>query len=188
MKKIFGIIILFVFFNCGYCFSQEKAYTSSKEKIYKDANFIYEFQIRNKESNIKPKKEVSYFWYKSKTIHSSFFDYSGKLLHGDYVKLEKNTSQLLEKGTFKKGIKIGVWKTWYTTGVLKTNESWKDGFKHGTYEEYNKKGLLVQRGNYKKGLKKGRWKYPIQKKEVRYKNDIIITAKKRSFWRKIIPK
>ena len=70
MKKIFGIIILFVFFNCGYCFSQEKAYTSSKEKIYKDANFIYEFQIRNKESNIKPKKD---FDVNKKWPKSSFF-------------------------------------------------------------------------------------------------------------------
>ncbi|MBN2789145.1 MAG: hypothetical protein JXR69_03045 [Candidatus Delongbacteria bacterium] len=74
--------------------------------------------------------DVTYYWFANGEVHQNTGGYSGQLLQSIYQKTTFGGS-LIEKGTFKNGVKDGVWKIWDLDGNLVKIENWKKGFKDG---------------------------------------------------------
>jgi antitoxin component YwqK of YwqJK toxin-antitoxin module len=127
---------------------------SNRSITLTNKEFTYRFFIYNKPVERKIRDNVTYYWYKAGKIHKNEKGYSGSLLDGRFEKYDLN-GNLLEKGTFKKGVKDGLWKTWDMDGNLTEESSWKKGFRQNI-TRYSKTGEILSELNYKKGKLHGR--------------------------------
>lgn len=165
MKKRVLIQLLFVLvmgLSVGY--SQKKIIQTDKEK--KECSVTAQ--------DVVPDINTVYYWYKSNQIFETKGDYSGDLLHGEFVRYSWS-NELLEKGMYDLGVKIGDWKQWYPDGKLKQIEQWRKGKLDGAFYEFDAEGKLVQKGKYCKGLKKGQW--VIGRDTLQYKKGVIKVKK-----------
>ena len=144
MRTLFYITILF--FLCSF--------TTSTLKKVSDENYRYEFYTTAKQ--VKAKTHKTYFWFKGGKIHMAKAGVAGTLLQGDFKKYY-HSNQLAEQGTFKLGVKHGVWKTWYESGVLKSLEHYTQGVKTGKALYYTTTASIQEKGNYHKDFKNGKW-------------------------------
>lgn len=101
--------------------------------------------------------KVSYFG----TISTTYtVDEAGKE-QGEYEKYYGN-GQLLEKGTYKDGLKEGPCELYHENGQLREKCTYKDGKKEGLYKEYDKNGQLREKSNYRDG-------HPVSKPVLSFK-------------------
>lgn len=145
-------------------------------KRISDANFRYEFYTTDKKIKIKDHKV--YFWFKGGAIHSAEAGIAGTLLDDKFVKMY-HSNQLAEQGQFKEGLKVGLWKTWHTNGIIEATENWKKGLRYGDYLRYDDKGILAETGKYKKGVKTGVWINYEKKDTLVYKKGILVIKKQK---------
>jgi antitoxin component YwqK of YwqJK toxin-antitoxin module len=143
-------------------------------KRISDQNYRYEFYTTSK--TIKPKPDKTYFWFKGGQIHNAQYGMTGELLDGKFLKVFLN-NQLAEQGEFKKGLKKGIWKTWYSNGIIETTENWSNGLKSGLFEKFDDKGNLITRGRYTNGMKYGKWIDFLKKDTLVYNRDVIVLRK-----------
>jgi antitoxin component YwqK of YwqJK toxin-antitoxin module len=92
-------------------------------------------------------------------------------------KYYSQTSRLVFEESYKKGLKDGLFKSYYEKGSVYETISWKDGKMHGNpIKIYYFDGKVKVDGNYKDGLKDGSWKmYDPEGKlvgEMKYINGI----------------
>lgn len=143
-----------------------------QKKKVTDKDFKYEFYVTKKRPVIKDKKV--YYWFKGGTIHASEGGDSGELLDGVFEKFYLN-NQLAEKGRFRKGLKIGVWKTWHSNGNVKTQCYWNNGRKNGSFYQYDESGVLIEKGRFTKDKRQGKWVNFQKKDTLQYwKNEVFI--------------
>jgi hypothetical protein len=145
-------------------------------KRISDANFRYEFYTIEK--IIKPNPNKIYYWFKGGAIHNAQAGVGGSLLNDSFVKMHLS-NQLAEQGQFNKGLKIGLWKTWYINGKLQTIENWDKGFRTGNYIRYDENGILLEKGNYRWNKKQGKWVDFVKKDTVVYKKGIVVVKKQK---------
>lgn len=124
---------------------------SNREKIHvKNDHFFVETFIEISQKKIKVNSNLIYYWYKSRSINSTKGGYSGHLLDGNFDKFSLN-KKLIEQGTFKRGLKHGIWKSWYQNGELKSRCNYKKGLKHGQEILYNQEGIVTGEHKYNRG-------------------------------------
>jgi MORN repeat variant len=145
-------------------------------KRISDANFRYEFYTLEKE--IKPNANKTYYWFKGGAIHHAQSGVGGSLLNDSFVKMYLS-NQLAEQGQFKKGLKEGLWKTWFANGKLQTVEKWNKGLKTGNYLRYDENGILLEKGNYKNDKKQNKWIDYVKKDTLVYKKGIVVVKKQK---------
>jgi hypothetical protein len=145
----------------------------SKKRIT-DKEFKYEFYTTDK--TVRPKSKITYYWFKGGAIHTSVKGIAGELLHDEFNKFYLN-NQLAESGNFKKGRKVGIWKTWYINGVLATQSEWAGGQKNGNYYSYDQDGKLIEEGMYRADKKQYKWINHITKDTIKYRNDKVVVKK-----------
>ncbi len=143
-------------------------------KRISDKDFRYEFYTTSKV--IKPKSDKIYYWFKGGMIHNTQSGMAGELLNDKFVKMY-HSNQLAEQGFFKKGLKVGSWKTWHQNGIIETIQKWNNGFKSGDFYHYNEVGALIEKGKYKNNKKNGTWIDFTKKDTITYKNGIIFVKK-----------
>lgn len=125
---------------------------NERQKIHvKTKNHSVETYMVQNPKKIKIKKELTYYWYKTRKIHATKGGYSGFLLDGCFDRFDLSNI-LIEQGRFKLGLKHGVWKFWFKTGELKMTTSYKKGLKHGVEISYDKNGLVISQIKYEKGI------------------------------------
>lgn len=139
-----------------------------------DKDFRYEFYTTDKK--ITPNKNKTYYWFKGGLIHEAQGGITGDLLDNKFIKMY-HTNQLAEQGRFKKGVKVGVWKTWYQNGLLATVQNWNDGLRSGSYLHYDQNGILIETGRFMSNLKNGKWINVENKDTILYKKGKIIKQK-----------
>jgi antitoxin component YwqK of YwqJK toxin-antitoxin module len=144
------------------------------KKRITDKQFKYEFYTTHKKVN--PKSDVIYYWFKGGAIHTSEEGIAGELLDDQFDKFYLN-NQLAEKGTFKKGKKVGVWRTWHPNGVLATEEEWAGGQKNGNYISYSDDGVLLIKGLFRSDKKEGKWINYFSNDTIVYRNDLVVKPK-----------
>jgi antitoxin component YwqK of YwqJK toxin-antitoxin module len=115
-------------------------------KRISDANFRYEFYVTEK--TVTPQKKKIYYWFKGGAIHNSESGMAGNLLDGEFLKMY-HSNQLAEQGKFENGLKVGLWKTWHSNGVIETTQYWKDGYRSGDFYHYDSTGEMLEKGNLK---------------------------------------
>ncbi len=62
-----------------------------------------------------------------------------------------------QQGSFKNGVRIGSWATFWSNGQLWERGTFKNGKKDGSWSIYYDNGQLWQRGSFKSGKKDGSW-------------------------------
>lgn len=109
-------------------------------------------------------------------IHNTQSGMAGELLNDKFVKMY-HSNQLAEQGLFKKGLKVGSWKTWHKNGLIETTQKWSNGIKSGNFHHYNENGELIEKGKYKNDKKNGPWIDFIKKDTIVYKNGSVFIKK-----------
>lgn len=140
----------------GICFSL-LLFSFGEPKLKKritDKDFRYEFYVTDKAPEVREGRV--YFWFKGGAIHQTEYGISGELLDDVFEKFYLN-NQLAEQGEFKRGLRVGVWKSWYSNGTMKSYEYWDNGLKQGMSFLYDEQGRLLLKGRYKSDKKHGRW-------------------------------
>ncbi len=183
---VVGFALVFLLFS----FQEPKV-----KKRITDTSFKYEFYVTDKETEIK--SDRIYYWFKGGAIHNSEYGISGELLDDTFDKFYLN-NQLAEQGSFNRGLKHGLWKTWYANGVIETTQYWDNGRKKGTFYRYANDGQLMEKGRYKANKKHGQWINYSVNDTVTYKNNEKVVSKepkkegddveKLSFFKKIFTK
>ena len=110
------------------------------------------FTVRLYKGSKAPKMQPfsRYHWYKNNELHTTMGDYTGQLLHGEFMGMTKE-NELLIKGYFDKGLKEGTWKSWFPDGQYHELAEYDEGVLDGDYRKYTDSGRLLQEGKYKKG-------------------------------------
>lgn len=69
---------------------------------------------------------------------------------------------ILEEGDYKDNKKVGMWKTYYASGKLKSEIEHKNNRPSGKYITYYENGKIEEEGNWKNGINTGTFKryYP----------------------------
>lgn len=172
MKSVFSLLFrnIFIILLIGLVSFQDPY----SIKRISDKNFRYEFYTNSKKIN--PSKNKTYFWFKGGVIHQADFGVAGEVLNGSFKKYF-HSNQLAEQGVFKKGLKIGLWKSWHENGKIETIQIWKSGQKNGEYFKYNSTGEVIEKGNYKRNHKHGLWVDMIKKDSLTYKKGVVFLKK-----------
>lgn len=139
------------------------------------SEFKVDFYVNTTPKKIKYKDTLSYYWFKAQEIHISQGASSGYPLHGDYSKFYTN-GQLAEKGLFKKGLKNGLWKSWYASGKIKSVYNYKNGLLVGDFVLFDEKGNTIEQGKFKKGIKE------IQEEEKEKEKVEEVDEKEKKSW------
>lgn len=139
-----------------------------------DKQFKYEFYTTDKK--VRAKSNVVYYWFKGGAIHTSEEGIAGELLNEEFDKYYLN-NQLAEKGVFRNGKKVGLWKTWHPNGMLATEQEWAGGQKNGNFIAYNENGDCIEKGMYRANKKQGTWTNLVTKTTLKYKNDVVVVKK-----------
>lgn len=111
-----GSFCLFLVFSFVYAKSQSYVNPNKIQINYKDSSIVFAF-TKDEVKNVK--KNTVYYWYKEEALHRSEFGYSGYLLDGLYIAYYKG-GDIKTKGTFKNGVKVGLWKYWNKDGDIST--------------------------------------------------------------------
>lgn len=143
-------------------------------KRISDANYRYEFYTTDKK--VRPKKDKMYYWFKGGLIHNAQSGISGELLHGKFIK-SFHSNQLAEQGSFRNGLKVGVWKTWYPNGILESKQSWSNGIKSGKFYHYDDTATLLESGSYTNNMKFGKWIDYSKNDTLMYNHDKVVPKK-----------
>lgn len=129
-KLFINIVLLIVLLSSQTLYSQ----TERQIVVTKGDSIIQVGITYNRLTNISESKE--YYWYTEPTIHHNQGNYSGYLLNGEYELFGRNL-ELLEKGTFKNGLKTGTWSKWDCNGKIISRINYKRGVIHGPVKELN---------------------------------------------------
>ncbi|MFN4915052.1 MAG: toxin-antitoxin system YwqK family antitoxin [Sphingomonadales bacterium] len=85
--------------------------------------------------------------------------YKNGVKHGDWEYYHEN-GQLSSKGAYSNGAKEGVWEEYHGNGQLKFKYSYISGrLRDDVWEEYHENGKLKMKGSYLNGKKDGVWEY-----------------------------
>ncbi len=61
------------------------------------------------------------------------------------------------RGSFKGGLRHGVWIHFHDNGEVKSQGGFKNGLKHGSWTGFYENGQLFYKGHYVEGKKDGLW-------------------------------
>jgi hypothetical protein len=171
--KTKAILLILSFFIIFLSYSFSDPYTI---KRISDENFRYEFYVTDK--SITPKPNKVYYWFKGGAIHSAQGGFGGDLLNDVFLKTY-HSNQIAEHGTFKNGVKVGIWKTWHPNGSIESTQKWSKGLQTGMYYKYNKNSVITEKGCYENGQKQGKWYDFVKKDTTSYRNGVPITKKQK---------
>lgn len=77
-----------------------------------------------------------YYWQGQDHILRTMGAYNGHLLDGPY-QLSDRTDRLLGSGSFRQGLKAGLWRKWRPDGSLLSASHWRRGQQRGPTIEYD---------------------------------------------------
>lgn len=123
----------------------------------------------------KTRKRIFYYWFKSGHIHKTEGSYDGKLLHGKYQATDMK-KRLVEEGSFHKGVKTGLWRTWHENGHLRTVMKPRLFSRGFYYKEYDSTGSILKFGYIHNNLFTGSSLELAgdTTRHVKYKNGVLI--------------
>src|SRR5690606_32923774 len=79
--------------------------------------------------------DVEYHWLKGQRLQVTQGGFAGAVLHG-HARYFGSAGQLLKEGVYRKGLRDGEWREWYSSGRLKRIEEWRMGRRSGWTRVY----------------------------------------------------
>jgi len=179
MKNI--LCILFSFWGIT-SFCQLRGNLETRPVIISFEDSIIYINIITQQIKITPKSELWYYWYFSDQVNANKGGYHGNMLHGTYTVFDKE-KHMITQGQFNKGLKNGLWRSWYPDGNKKNTVFWKDGLLDGKAVYFNPDGTVYMSIEYRYGKRNGEQVFFIGDSLVRhiYRNDIRIDTMNRPF-------
>ena len=152
------LLIMLVFLPLSTAFGQDPkalsmAISTTITKAFPDSTCTFGLASLDKPPKITLKKR--YAWLYGDKIGNTQGGYLGKLLDGTYTAYTRG-NDLLEKGAYRRGLKIGLWLRWHPNGQVALRQYWKAGVRHGRFAHYHSDGRPRQTGRYKKGQLHGK--------------------------------
>jgi len=77
--------------------------------------------------------------------------------NGTFQEFFPNTEELRTQGSYKDGLKTGSWKTYSPSGTLESDLEWSRGLQHGHELRWSESGQPRLTGQYIDGTKTGKW-------------------------------
>mgnify|MGYP006293377589 CR=1 FL=1 len=133
------VLIVFVIMGCTTLPTTYITQSNTREVIITSEDSTIKAGILIDEPSGNLKNDVPYFWYYADSINNNYGGYTGNLLHGEYLVLDK-ANNLLIKGQLHEGLKEGEWKYWERNGKLLKTENWKEGKLNGPIIHYDDAG------------------------------------------------
>jgi len=149
-------------------------YTLKDVRVFNDT-CRQEFTVIDQELKIKPKVRLTYYWYQQRRIFSNVGGIGGNVLDG-YFRCYSVNGNLIEKGNFSKGLRIGKWYKWDTDGKLIAIENYKRGCLQG--RSYYLHGNTMETKIYKNGMPRTKAEADPSKQDSSSKEKKIAKRKK----------
>lgn len=147
MIRFIPLIAVSVFITSCFTFTKQDTAFFSETQVKGDT--VIHYHASTKEYRVK-RDTLYYHWAKSGKIQVTQGGYHGRLLEGDYSMVVN--SKLVTAGSFKNGLKHGIWKKW-SNNKLTEKYTWKRGVLCGKYAIFDEKGSIAETGRYRKGKK-----------------------------------
>lgn len=108
-----------------------------------------------------------------KLVNNKYQTSSGEVYSGDYKESDSN-GKLTYSAIIKNGVLDGSVVYFYPSGNRKETGSYREGLKHGVWERYEDNGVKTAQGNYNEGKKDGVWLVwdanGVKRFEMKYKD------------------
>ncbi|RBL91715.1 toxin-antitoxin system YwqK family antitoxin [Chitinophaga flava] len=179
MKKILVPVIICISALLNQSQAQQVPDIKTNHITIRRNDTVYTFYTYNRSKKIVPKRDKYYYWYKTQQIIYTHGGYSGQVLDGDYTEFYPNKN-LKAKGSFKKGLKTGIWHSWNPNGEFIQITTWKSGEKNGESFEYDSTGHLTSKSMYSNGQLHGpstTYSSKGVEKTIIYKNGQLVPEK-----------
>ncbi len=159
---------------------QVKQEYETRQVIITYEDSIVHTGIITKQVSLKINPDLWYYWYFPDQINLNKGGYHGNLLHGPYIVFD-NKKKMISAGNYDKGLKSGIWKTWYPNGNMKSLIIWNCGLLESKDIYFNPDGSIYQSIEYKHGKRNGEYLHFINDSLVheQYKNDLLVDKKDR---------
>jgi antitoxin component YwqK of YwqJK toxin-antitoxin module len=149
MKVIYSICLCFLVSLASWGQNREWQ-PKTRAIVANSGDSVVHFKILVETESVKLDNNLIYYWHNKGQICSNQGGYAGELLHGEYLVFNLD-KKLITKGNLKEGLRIGVWKSWYENGNLKSVHEYSNGTLNGKSEFYSPQGKLNASYQYKKG-------------------------------------
>lgn len=186
MKKI-SVLLFSIFFYCTVNAQVSAIYfygdqiTKDKEKATSYAVFgklstdsLYVLKLYDLDDNLLQtgfyKDEELKIPHGKFLIYKSVEDFNYDNETNFYIKNKDRF--LFEQGEYKDGKKIGRWIQFFPDEKIFSITTYLEGYRHGEYKVYNRRGKLTTVGHYKLDLKDGIWLNNEGKKEI-FNNGVL---------------
>ena len=173
------IIVLLVVLSVQAVGQEKNSIPLTRKVSVEEEGKLIQINVLVEKVEFKLSSKIIYHWYKKDRIQKNVGGYSEFLLHGMYQVFEKS-GQLIEQGSFDKGVKQGIWNYWNEFGEKIRTLHYTNGWKHGNEIVYHsdfEREILP----YKMGVLHG--DKIIHKRDtnivVHYKNGIELTKEKK---------
>lgn len=163
MKKV--IIFIALFFTSFHAFSQgshTKYLVPTGRVTVHLHDSVAEFGTAKRVKKRWIKYHKTYTWYKQNEVHYTQGSHDGKLLNGKFV-LFGSKHDLLQKGNYRRGLKIGKWLYWNEKGTLDSAVMYSNGNRKRTLYPKEKKPFFLAKLFKKKDKDKSKEKIAASK-------------------------
>ncbi len=191
MKLIQTLLLL----ACGLCCStlqgqslKELTNITTNSIVVRQAGQLTKAHILLDDPKVKVHNSRRYFYYTQGKIQQIQGGYHGHLLHGEYCDFQDG-SLLQTQGSFKHGLKHGLWKEWNTSGDLVQETNWRKGKVSGDFIRFNPSKKEKVAGKNKNGQLHGKVKtyYDGELSSVRLyrQGELKKTLSTEPLWKKV---
>ncbi|MGB3468383.1 MAG: hypothetical protein WBA74_24070 [Cyclobacteriaceae bacterium] len=175
MKKyyVYYLSVFLILFTAGcHLTIPEEQFLIKKRISYGDSLHLFTTIDEMVGSGFQPEK--TYYAYRFGKISQLQGTANGKPLHGQYELFYQKKP--VQKGTFRSGLKHGLWYSWNQEGVLIETCTYKKGRKDGDFIKYDNQGNPVFLGSYDDGEIDGKATVINEGKATRFRyKDGIVT-------------
>jgi hypothetical protein len=123
---LFHFTIVLTFLLLALCLSTAHAQEVIQSATSVSADSVYAFSMSHSKQR-RVRNEKMYYSFVNFKITKQAGARAWAYLHGPFENRSYTTNMLYARGTFRKGLKHGEWRTWNVDGTLNTIERWKKG-------------------------------------------------------------
>ena len=173
-RYLYYFVPLLILASLTACQSNMPVVDGQLKKSVSHGDTLHLFQVLNTQKTFKTRDNKVYYGFRFGEIQQTQGAITGYPLSGDYEML--HFKKPLVKGSFKDGLKSGLWYEWDGAGVLRSVKSYRNGLYDGLSKTFDEEGKLITFQQYKNDLRQGIGLYQNSSGPyyLKYKNDLVM--------------
>jgi hypothetical protein len=195
MKRLFLLLVLFAIYSAGNA-QIRTVYFNEEDQVVQDSTEAVSYALMGKVmgDSVYTVKKFDDEGYMMMT--GAYKDDSLKVPHGNFVYYDwvdvvsplgneiappNGKERFISlKGTFRNGLREGIWMTYYQNGSLKDVITYRNNLMNGPYKRFDYKGALQLSGNFVNNKREGTWIQRGGREISQFKDDKEISSVKKS--------